>query len=79
MIRHAIKEAPEPPEKIMVLEHIDREVKVKNEKNGSILLLLDLKDAERMTVAGMDPENDDDLFQYANHLLGNQFSDFYVK
>ncbi len=64
---------------ILILEHQDREVVVKDERNGRVLLLLDLKDQERMNLAGLNADKDDDLFEYANHLLGNKFREFIVK
>ena len=47
---------------------------------GDIVLTLDAEagghDCKAMETAGLEPANDEDVFTYANHLLGGKFKEF---
>jgi hypothetical protein len=41
---------------------------------GQTVLILDEEDIKRMPLADLEPSNPDDVFAYANHLLGECFN-----
>lgn len=46
---------------------------------GTVLLILIEEDVKRMYLADLEPSNDDDLFTYANHLLGGRFTAYSIQ
>lgn len=57
-----------------------REVVLCRDQQGHVLIALDAgagsHDSKAMEVGGLEPSNDEDVFAYANHLLGNAFQSF---
>lgn len=43
---------------------------------GRTVLILDDQDLKRMPLADLEPSNPDDVFTYANHLLGDCYNAF---
>lgn len=62
---------------ILTIEHGGADViTCYDAKRNVVLILQGEVDVKPMEAADLDPYNDDDLFTYANHLLGGRFAGY---